>query len=72
MTGEPRPANVTPYNLATFHAELGEKDKAFVELNKSYQNREALLGLLNVDPRFDSLRDDPRFQDLLRRFRLTP
>lgn len=69
MTGEPRPANLTPYNLATFHAELGEDDKAFVELNKAYQNREAILGLLNVDPRFDSLRDDPRFQDLLRLFR---
>jgi DNA-binding winged helix-turn-helix (wHTH) protein/Tfp pilus assembly protein PilF len=71
MTGEPRPSNLTPYNLATFHAELGEKDEAFVELNKAYQNREAILGLLNVDPRFDSLRDDPRFQDLLRRFRFT-
>lgn len=71
MTGEPRPTNLTPYNLATFHAELGEKDNAFAELNKSYQNREAILGLLNVDPRFDSLRDDPRFQDLLRRFRFT-
>lgn len=71
MTGEPRPANMTPYNLATFHAELGERDAAFAELNKSYQNREAILGLLNVDPRFDSLRDDPRFQDLLRRFRFT-
>src|SRR5215203_5774246 len=71
MTGEPRPANLTPYNLATFHAELGEKDKAFVELSKAYQNREAILGLLNVDPRFDSLRADPRFQDLLRRFRFT-
>lgn len=71
MTGEPRPANLTPYNLATFHAELGEKDKAFAELNKAYQNREAILGLLNVDPRFDSLRDDSRFQDLLRRFRFT-
>jgi DNA-binding winged helix-turn-helix (wHTH) protein/tetratricopeptide (TPR) repeat protein len=71
MTGEPRPSHLTPYNLATFHAELGEKDRAFAELNKAYQNREAILGLLNVDPRFDSLRDDPRFQDLLRRFRFT-
>lgn len=68
MTGETRQANLTPYNLATFHAELGEHDRAFAELNKSYQNREAILGLLNVDPRFDSLRADPRFQDLLRRF----
>jgi DNA-binding winged helix-turn-helix (wHTH) protein/tetratricopeptide (TPR) repeat protein len=69
MTGEPRPADLTPYNLATFHADLGENDEAFVELNKSYQNHEAILGLLKVDPRFDSLRDDPRLQDLLRHFR---
>jgi DNA-binding winged helix-turn-helix (wHTH) protein/tetratricopeptide (TPR) repeat protein len=68
MTGEPRPVNLTPYNLATFHAELGEHDEALIELNKAYQNREGILGLLNVDPRFDSLRDESRFQDLLRRF----
>jgi DNA-binding winged helix-turn-helix (wHTH) protein/tetratricopeptide (TPR) repeat protein len=67
-----RPVNLTPYNLATFHAELGEKDKAFVELNKSYQNREAILGLLKVDPRFDSLHDDPRFQDIASRFKTAP
>jgi tetratricopeptide (TPR) repeat protein len=68
MAGEPRPANLAFYNLATFQAELGETDRAFVELNNSYQNREGILGLLNVDPRFDSLHDDPRFRDLLRRF----
>jgi DNA-binding winged helix-turn-helix (wHTH) protein/tetratricopeptide (TPR) repeat protein len=72
MTGEPRPANLTPYNLATFHAELGENDEAFVELNKAYQNHEAILGLLKVDPRFDSLRDDPRFLDLASRFNISP
>jgi tetratricopeptide (TPR) repeat protein len=67
MTDERRPANLTSYNVATFHAALGEKDKALVELDKAYQNREGILGLLKVDPRFDSLHDDPRFQDLLRR-----
>lgn len=72
MTGEPRPANLTPYNVATFHAALDDKDKAFVELNKAYQNREGILGLLKVDPRFDSLHDDPRFQDLARRFKIAP
>jgi len=51
VTGEPRLANLTPYNGATFHATLGEKDKTFVELNKAYQNREGILGLLKVDPR---------------------
>nr|MBA3694556.1 hypothetical protein [Acidobacteriota bacterium] len=59
---------ITPWhNLATFHAELGEKDKAFAELNKSYERRESFMVRLKVDPRLDPLRDDPRFQDLLRR-----
>jgi DNA-binding winged helix-turn-helix (wHTH) protein/tetratricopeptide (TPR) repeat protein len=70
MTDERRPTNLTPYNVATFHAALGEKDKAFVELNKAYQNREAILGLLKVDPRFDSLHDDLRFEDLTSRFKI--
>ncbi len=72
MTDERRPANLTPYNVATFHAELCENDEAFIELNKSYQNREAILGLLKVDPRFDTLHDDLRFHDLASRFRITP
>lgn len=72
MTDERRPANLTPYNVATFHAALGQKDQAFVELNKAYQNREGILGLLKVDPRFDSLHDDPRFEDLARRFKVAP
>lgn len=72
MTDERRPANLTPYNVATFHAALGEKDMAFVELNKAYEDRESILGLLKVDPRFDSLHDDPRFQDLTHRFKLAP
>ncbi|MFN2393894.1 MAG: hypothetical protein ABR566_18280, partial [Pyrinomonadaceae bacterium] len=67
MTGTHRPANLSSYNVATFHAALGEKDKAFAELNKSYENREGILGLLKVDPRLDTLRDDPRFQELLRK-----
>jgi hypothetical protein len=58
--------------VATFHAELGEKDKAFAELNRAYQNREGILGLLKVDPRFDSLHGDPRFQDLASRFKIEP
>jgi len=67
MTGENRLSNATPYTLATWYAKLGEKDKAFEELNKSYEIREYFLVLLKVDPRFDDLRSDPRFQDLLRK-----
>jgi len=70
MTDERRPVNLTPYNVATFHAALGENDRAFTELNKAYQNREAILGLLKVDPRFDSLHHDPRFEDLAGHFKI--
>lgn len=55
------------FTRAVYHAELGEKDKAFAELNTAYENREAILIRLRVDPRLDPLRDDPRFQGLLQR-----
>ena len=55
------------YTRGLYHATLGEKDKAFAELNKAYENREAFLIRLKVDPRLDSLRSDPRFADLMRR-----
>ncbi|MCA1639794.1 MAG: hypothetical protein LC768_15955, partial [Acidobacteria bacterium] len=66
------------YNLAHFfqsaciNAQIGDKDKAFEYLEKSYQERELWMAYLQADPRLDPLRDDPRFQDLLRRIGLTP
>jgi hypothetical protein len=57
------------YSNATFFVELGEKDKAFEALNKAYENRIYTFHMvrLKVDPLLDPLRDDPRFQELLRR-----
>jgi serine/threonine-protein kinase len=72
MTGTRRPPNIPSYSLAIYYAELGEKDKAFAELNNSYDKREWNLVLLKVDPLLDPLRDDPRFQDLMRRVGFTP
>ena len=55
------------YTRAAYHAALGEKDEAFSELNKAYENRESFLIRLKVDPRLDSLRSEARFADLVRR-----
>jgi hypothetical protein len=55
------------YTVATFHVALGEKDKAFAALNKSYEKREFQLTLLKVDPRLDLLRGDARFGELLKK-----
>jgi hypothetical protein len=46
---------------------FGDKDKVFELLNKGYEERSPSLALLKADPRWDSLRDDPRFSDLVRR-----
>ena len=58
------------YWIAAIYAALGDKDKAFAELEKSYQDRDWFLPRLKVDPIFDSLHDDPRYNDLLNRIGL--
>ena len=54
-------------DAAMYHSQLGNKDEAFAYLEKMYQRREIWMAYLRVEPRFDPLRDDPRFTELLRR-----
>jgi eukaryotic-like serine/threonine-protein kinase len=63
---------VHPSSIARACAEVGEKDEAFAWLQKAYQERDYQMTLLKVNPLFDSLRSDPRFNDLLRRVNLAP
>jgi len=58
--------NYYPSGVAMAYAQLGERDKAFAWLERAYNERAGLL-FLKVDPAFDSLRSDPRFNSLLRR-----
>ncbi len=48
----------------------GDKEKAFEYLEKSYQRREWGIPYLQIDPSLDVLRDDPRFDELVRRIGL--
>ena len=61
---------VSPWLVAIVYAELGDKDRAFLWLEKAYQGREHDLAFSNVWPMFDSLHQDPRFKDLVRRIGL--
>jgi len=63
---------VSPTRFARLHARLGETDKAFDWLEKAYQERDGQLIWLKVSQNWDPIRDDPRFQDLLRRMNLEP
>ena len=60
---------VSPTNFAIVCIGLGEKDQAFAWLEKAYEERSTFLTEFAVEPMFDSLRSDPRFQDLLRRMK---
>ncbi len=62
--------NVRPIFIARIYAQLGNEEQAFEWLEKAYEERD-LVGI-KVDPHLDPLRDDPRFQDLLRRMNLEP
>lgn len=61
---------VSPFYIATIYAGLGEKDLAFEWLEKAYQDRSFWIATLKVNPHFDNLRNDSRFQNLLKRVNL--
>jgi TolB-like protein/DNA-binding winged helix-turn-helix (wHTH) protein/Tfp pilus assembly protein PilF len=69
---ESKEGYVSPKSFVMAYLQLGEKDRAFEWLEKAYGERGELLLYLKVDPRFDPLRSDPRFEDLLRRVGHTP
>jgi len=53
--------------FACIYAGLADRDQAFFWLERAYQERSDGLTYLNVEPTFDPLRSDPRFEELLRR-----
>lgn len=60
---------VTPYGVALIHAGLGERQQALSWLERALDDRAHWLVWLKLDPRFDPLRADPGFSELLRRIR---
>jgi len=58
------------YKIAVNYARLGDQDRAFVWLEKSFAAHEADLIWLKTESAFDGLNSDPRFSDLLRRIGL--
>ena len=60
-----RYVNTTAF--ATIYLGLGEKQTALDWLDKSYQDQESACWYLKVDPIYDSVRNEPRFQALLKK-----
>jgi tetratricopeptide (TPR) repeat protein len=60
---------VTAYGMALVHTALGQKDQAFAWLDQAFAERSHWLVWLRLDPRWNALRDDPRFAALIERMR---
>jgi eukaryotic-like serine/threonine-protein kinase len=56
---------VEPYYYAVIYAGLGDKDRAFAELDKAYEARSWYMAVMGVDAKLDNLRSDPRYDKLL-------
>jgi DNA-binding winged helix-turn-helix (wHTH) protein/Flp pilus assembly protein TadD len=58
---------VDPVLMLWAHLGVGDKEEALADLQKAYSGHFSIMTTLKVEPGFDPLRSDPRFQELLRR-----
>ena len=65
-----RTTYVTSWQIGTLYTRAGKNDEALEWLEKAYEEHDGNMPYISVDPIFDGLRDNPRFQDLLRRMNL--
>ncbi|MDQ3134030.1 MAG: hypothetical protein M3Q76_04375 [Acidobacteriota bacterium] len=64
--------HVPPYHIALIYNGLGERDETLVWLERGFQQRDPRMIFLKVEPKWNNLRSDPRFTDLVRRVGLEP
>jgi TolB-like protein/Flp pilus assembly protein TadD len=67
MKEESKQRRVPALTLAELYARIDEKDQAFEWLDKAYEAHELALIFLKVNPIYEGLRSDLRYQDLVRR-----
>jgi TolB-like protein/Flp pilus assembly protein TadD len=72
LAARSKAAYVPAYDVALVCVGMGWTDQAFDWLGKALDERSGWLTYLNVEPRLDTVRSDPRFNELLRRVRLRP
>ena len=72
LAARSRTTYVLTTDTAGLYARAGKNDRAVEWLERGFEVRDPNMPYIGVIPVFDSLRDDPRFQDLLRRMNLEP
>ena len=62
--------HVSPALIAEIYTGLGNNDKAFEWLEKAYTQRDSILAAIKASPKWDRLRPDVRFKELLKKMNL--
>jgi len=58
---------VLPYHIALIYNGLGETEETLAWLERGFEQRDAKMVFLKVEPKWNNLRNEPRFVDLMRR-----
>jgi serine/threonine-protein kinase len=70
LVARSRTSHVTPWQIGTLYTRAGKKEEALDWLEKAFEARDPNVPYLSVDPIFDDLRANPRFQELIQRLNL--
>jgi TolB-like protein/Tfp pilus assembly protein PilF/predicted Ser/Thr protein kinase len=70
MVERSRTTYVSSWQIATMYTRAGKNEKALNWLKKAYEEHDGNMPYISIDPIFDDLRNEPRFQELLHRMNL--
>jgi TolB-like protein/tetratricopeptide (TPR) repeat protein len=70
LEAESKTRFVTPWQIGTLYTRAGDEERALDYLQKAYEAHDPNVPYLAVDPIFDFMRSNPRFQALLRKLDL--
>lgn len=71
LTRESSEKYVSPYGMAELYAGLKDNPQALTQLEKAAEEHSRWLIFADVNPRFDNLRDEPRFKKILQKMNFT-
>jgi len=64
--------HVEPFQFANLYVRLGQKDQAFAWFEKTFEARDPSTLQFKIEPAYDSLQNDPRYVQLIRKIGLQP
>ena len=61
---------VPPFHLALAYTGLGDFDEAFASLDQAWLDRDPAMAMIDAEPRFEPLRNEARYREMVERLRI--